>query len=71
MVGAGIGMALGGWLRGALFDLSGTYQWGVVAVAVAGCACLHFALCPVPAASLTGTIDSGNRQFVSDKPRRD
>ena len=31
MVGAGIGMALGGWLGGALFDLSGAYTWSIIA----------------------------------------
>ena len=31
MVGAGIGMALGGWLGGMLFDLSGAYTWSIVA----------------------------------------
>lgn len=44
MVGTGIGMALGGWLGGALFDLSGTYQRSVVAAAVAGYAGVPFAL---------------------------
>ncbi|MGQ0751177.1 MAG: MFS transporter [Betaproteobacteria bacterium] len=31
MVGAGLGMALGGWLGGLLFDLSGAYTWSIVA----------------------------------------
>ena len=31
MVGAGIGMALGGWLGGMLFDQSGAYTWSIVA----------------------------------------
>ena len=31
MVGAGTGMALGGWLGGALFDLSGAYTWSIIA----------------------------------------
>jgi MFS family permease len=31
MVGAGIGMALGGWLGGLLFDLSGAYTWSIIA----------------------------------------
>ncbi|MBI4203791.1 MAG: MFS transporter [Betaproteobacteria bacterium] len=34
MVGAGTGMALGGWLGGMLFDLSGAYTWSVVAAIV-------------------------------------
>ena len=25
-----VGMALGGWMSGALFDLTGTYQWAFV-----------------------------------------
>jgi MFS family permease len=31
MVGGGTGMALGGWLGGSLFDLSGAYSWSLVA----------------------------------------
>jgi MFS family permease len=31
MVGAGTGMALGGWLGGFLFDLSGAYTWSISA----------------------------------------
>ena len=31
MVGAGIGMALGGWLGGGLFDLTGDYTWSLLA----------------------------------------
>ena len=31
MVGAGTGMALGGWLGGFLFDISGAYTWSIVA----------------------------------------
>ena len=31
MVGGGTGMALGGWLGGFLFDLSGAYTWSIVA----------------------------------------
>jgi len=34
MVGAGTGMALGGWLGGMLFDLSGAYTWSIVAAIV-------------------------------------
>ena len=34
MVGAGIGMALGGWLGGLLFDLSGAYTWSIIAAIV-------------------------------------
>jgi len=36
MVGASLGMALGGWLGGALFDLTGTYVWSILASAGAG-----------------------------------
>ena len=31
MVGAGTGMALGGWLGGFLFDISGAYTWSTIA----------------------------------------
>lgn len=31
MVGAGTGMALGGWLGGFLFDVSGAYTWSIIA----------------------------------------
>lgn len=31
MVGASTGMALGGWLGGMLFDVSGTYNWSILA----------------------------------------
>jgi predicted MFS family arabinose efflux permease len=31
MVGAGTGMALGGWLGGFLFDVSGAYTWSIAA----------------------------------------
>ena len=31
MVGAGTGMALGGWLGGFLFDISGAYVWSTIA----------------------------------------
>jgi len=31
MVGASTGMALGGWLGGALFDVTGTYNWAIIA----------------------------------------
>jgi hypothetical protein len=30
-VGAGTGMALGGWLGGLLFDVSGAYTWSIPA----------------------------------------
>jgi MFS family permease len=30
MVGGGTGMALGGWLGGLLFDLSGAYTWSII-----------------------------------------
>ncbi|MBF8265926.1 MAG: MFS protein [Dehalococcoidia bacterium] len=31
MVGASTGMALGGWIGGALFDVTGTYNWAIIA----------------------------------------
>ena len=36
MAGAQMGMALGGWLGGALFDLSGVYTWSILASVGAG-----------------------------------
>ena len=36
MVGAGTGMALGGWLGGMLFDTTGTYTAAIVTAAVIG-----------------------------------
>lgn len=34
LAGAQIGMALGAWLGGALFDLTGTYTWAIAAAAI-------------------------------------
>lgn len=36
MLGASTGMALGGWLGGILFDLSGAYTWSILASIVLG-----------------------------------
>jgi MFS family permease len=44
MVGAGIGMALGGWLGGGLFDMTGDYTWSLWTSLVAGCLGLPLAL---------------------------
>ena len=44
MVGAGTGMALGGWLGGALFDMSGDYIWSLLASFMMGCIGLPLAL---------------------------
>ena len=44
MVGASTGMALGGWLGGALFDVSGTYTWAILASAAVGYLGLPLAL---------------------------
>ena len=44
MVSAGIGMALGGWLGGALFDMAGDYTWSLLTSLVAGCIGLPLAL---------------------------
>ena len=44
MLGASTGMALGGWLGGALFDLSGTYTSGILAAAAVGYLGLPLAL---------------------------
>jgi MFS family permease len=37
MVGAGTGMALGGWLGGGLFDMTGDYTWALATSLVVGC----------------------------------
>ena len=44
MVGASTGMALGGWLGGVLFDLSGAYTWSISAAILMTCLGLPLAL---------------------------
>ena len=44
MVGAGTGMALGGWLGGGLFDMSGAYTWSLAASLIVGLVGLPLAL---------------------------
>jgi MFS family permease len=44
MVGAGLGMALGGWLGGGLFDMTGDYTWSLLTSLVVGCLGLPLAL---------------------------
>jgi MFS family permease len=44
MASAGIGMALGGWLGGALFDLAGDYTWALAISVVVGCLGVPLAL---------------------------
>jgi len=44
MVGASMGMALGGWLGGGLFDMSGNYTWALFASLLIGCVGLPLAL---------------------------
>jgi MFS family permease len=44
MASAGIGMALGGWLGGALFDLAGDYTWALLISLVVGCLGVPLAL---------------------------
>lgn len=44
MVGAGTGMALGGWLGGFLFDLTGAYTWSIAAAIITTCVGLPLAL---------------------------
>jgi len=44
MVGAGTGMALGGWLGGFLFDLSGAYTWSIAAAIITTCLGIPLAL---------------------------
>lgn len=44
IVGASTGMALGGWLGGVLFDISGAYTWAILASAAIGYLGLPLAL---------------------------
>jgi MFS family permease len=44
MVGASTGMALGGWIGGVLFDLSGDYTWAILTAAGIGYLALPLAL---------------------------
>ncbi len=44
MLGASTGMALGGWLGGGLFDMSGDYTWSLLASLFVGCLGLPLAL---------------------------
>ncbi|MBM3359656.1 MAG: MFS transporter [Betaproteobacteria bacterium] len=44
MVGSGTGMALGGWLGGFLFDVSGAYTWSIVAAILTTCVGIPLAL---------------------------
>jgi MFS family permease len=44
MVGAGTGMALGGWLGGGLFDMTGDYTWALATSLVVGCIGVPLAL---------------------------
>ncbi len=48
MVGAGTGMALGGWLGGFLFDLSGAYTWSISAAILTTCIGIPLALALPP-----------------------
>ncbi|MBI4191413.1 MAG: MFS transporter [Betaproteobacteria bacterium] len=44
VLGAGTGMALGGWLGGGLFDLTGAYTWSILASIIIGYLGLPLAL---------------------------
>ncbi len=44
MLGASTGMALGGWLGGGLFDMSGDYTWSLMASLIVGCLGVPLAL---------------------------
>ena len=44
MVGASLGMALGGWLGGGLFDVSGDYTWSLLVSLIVGLVGLPLAL---------------------------
>jgi MFS family permease len=70
MVGAGIGMALGGWLGGSLFDMTGDYTWSLLVSLVAGCLGLPLALTLPrhggrPPGSLGTSIDAARAPAVA------
>ena len=44
LLGAGTGMALGGWLGGFLFDVSGAYTWSIAAAILTTCLGIPLAL---------------------------
>jgi predicted MFS family arabinose efflux permease len=44
MVGAGTGMALGGWIGGFLFDVTGAYTWSIAAAILTTCVGIPLAL---------------------------
>jgi MFS family permease len=44
MATAGVGMALGGWLGGQFFDMTGSYTWSLLTSLLAGCVGLPLAL---------------------------
>jgi hypothetical protein len=44
MVGGGLGMALGGWRGGQLFDMTGDYTWALMTSLVLGCVGFPLAL---------------------------
>jgi MFS family permease len=44
MVGGGLGMALGGWLGGSLFDATGGYAWALLTSLIVGCIGVPLAL---------------------------
>lgn len=65
MVGGGLGMALGGWLGGSLFDVTGDYTWALLTSLVVGCLGLPLALAlprhgKTPPGSLGKTIPTSS-----------
>jgi MFS family permease len=65
MVGGGLGMALGGWLGGSLFDVTGDYTWALLTSLVVGCLGLPLALAlprhgKTPPGSLGKTIGTSS-----------
>lgn len=57
MIGAGTGMALGGWLGGILFDMAGHYTWALAASLVIGFLGLPLAL-SLPRHNKTASVSS-------------
>lgn len=60
MAWAGIGMALGGWLMGALYDVTGSYSWGLIVSAGSGLAGT-LAVLALPVRLAQGELSPGSR----------
>ncbi len=74
MLGASTGMALGGWLGGGLFDMSGDYTWSLIASLVVGCAGVPLARAlprhKPPESGMPATKDMGEVSQPQGAPAR-